>query len=137
MTISSLRPRAGLAPVLATLAVAFAGAATAAAPAAAPAHAGRASARFQTCDISGVADRLGPTSVTALRVLHVRCGRAISVVRAFHSCRLAHGPSGRCVRLVKGYACGELRSNGPTQFTSTATCRKDRATIVHRYTQNT
>lgn len=134
MTISLLRPRAGLAPVLATLVVALAGVTAIAAPLP---HATRASARFQTCDISGVADRLGPTSVTSLRVLHVRCGRAISVVRAFHSCRLAHGASGRCVRLVKGYACAEVRANGPTQFTSTVTCRKDRATIVHRYTQNT
>ena len=98
-------------------------------------HAARARARPTTCDISGVADSLGPTSVTSLKVLHVRCGRAIPVVRAFHSCRLANGPSGRCVRLVRGYACGEIRSNGPTQFTSTTTCRKDSASIVHRYTQ--
>jgi hypothetical protein len=94
-----------------------------------------ASARPKSCDISGVADRLGPTSVTSLKVLNVRCATGISVVRAFHACRLAHGLSGRCVRLVKGYACGEQRTNAPTQFSATVTCRKDRASVVHRYTQ--
>jgi hypothetical protein len=133
MTITRPRPLAGLATVLAALAVALT--AFTAHAAAAP-HAARArSARPTTCDISGVADRLGPTSVTSLKVLHVRCGRAIPVVRAFHSCRLANGPSGRCVRLVRGYACRETRSNGPTQFSATVTCSKDRASIVHRYTQ--
>lgn len=104
---------------------------------AAPAHAAARTAKPTTCDVSKIADRLGPTSVTSLRVLHLRCGRGISVVRAFHSCRLANGPSGRCVRLVKGYACGEIRRNGPTQFSSTVTCRKGRASVVHRYTQVT
>jgi hypothetical protein len=132
MTIARIRPLAGLATALAVLAVALTALTAHAAPVS---HAARASARFTTCDISGVADRLGPTSVTSLKVSHLRCGRAIPVVRAFHACRLANGPSGRCVRLVRGYACGEVRSNGPTELTSTATCRKDRATIVHRYTQ--
>jgi hypothetical protein len=134
MTIPSLRPLSGLVPVLAALAVAVSAVTANAAPSA---HAARAGARPTTCDVSRVADRLGPTSVTSLKVLHVRCGRAIPVVRAFHACRLANGPSGRCVRLVKGYACGEIRTNGPTQFTATATCRKGRASIVHRYTQVT
>ena len=126
MTISSLRPLAGLAMVLAVLSLALA---------ASVSHAARARARTTTCDISGVADRLGPTSVTSLKVTHIRCGRAIPVVRAFHACRLANGPSGRCVRLVRGYACREIRTNGPTQFSATVTCSKDRASIVHRYTQ--
>jgi hypothetical protein len=118
------------------LAFALTTALTASTAGAAPAHDARArTVRPTTCDISQVADRLGPTSVTSLKVTHLRCGRGISVVRAFHACRLANGPSGRCVRLVKGYACGEIRTNSPTQFSSTVTCRKDRATVVHRYTQ--
>lgn len=130
MTIPRLRPLAGaLALVLASFLTA------ALAPAAPAAHAAHARARPKTCDVSSVADRLGPTSVTSLTVLHARCDRGISVVRAFHSCRLANGTSGRCVRLVKGYACGEIRTNSPTQFSAKVTCRKDRATVVHRYTQ--
>lgn len=134
MTILRLRPLAGV------LVLVFASALTAAlatptVDAASVAHAARASARPKTCDISGVSDRLGPTSVSSLKVLHARCDRGISVVRAFHSCRLAQGTSGRCVRLVKGYACNEIRTSAPTQFSATVTCKKDRASVVHRYTQ--
>jgi hypothetical protein len=134
MTIPRSRSLVGVLALL--IAYALTAALTASTVGAAPAHTARArAARPTTCDISKVADRLGPTSVTSLKVTHMRCGRGISVVRAFHACRLANGPSGRCVRLVKGFACGEIRSNGPTQFSSTATCRKDRATVVHKYTQ--
>ena len=134
MTIPHLRPLVGLLALV--LACALTAASTAGA-ASAPHNARARAARPTTCDISQVADRLGPTSVTSLKVTHLRCGRGIAVVRAFHSCRLANGPSGRCVRLVNGYACGEIRTNGPTQFSSTVTCRKNRASVVHRYTQVT
>ena len=93
-------------------------------------------ARPRSCDISKVADRLGPTSVTSLKVLNVSCRTGISVVRAFHACRLKNGPSGRCVRLVMGYACMEQRTNAPTQINGTVTCRKRSATVTHRYTQS-
>ncbi|HEX7292564.1 MAG TPA: hypothetical protein VF250_15700, partial [Conexibacter sp.] len=95
----------------------------------------RARPRLRSCDISGVADRLGPTEVTSLKVAGLRCGRGIRVVRAFHVCRLKNGPSGRCVRLVQGYACMEQRLTGPTEFTAAVTCRKRSATVTHRYRQ--
>jgi hypothetical protein len=98
------------------------------------AHAAR--ARPRSCDVSKVAGRLGPTSVTSLKVLNVSCRTGISVVRAFHACRLKNGPSGRCVRLVMGYACMEQRTNAPTQINGTVTCRKRSATVTHRYTQS-
>jgi hypothetical protein len=128
MTISRLHLRSGLVLALAALTVALAVAIPSA-------HAARATARPKTCDISKVADRLGPTSVTSLKVLHLRCDRGIAVVRAFHACRLANGVSGRCVRLVKGYACNEQRTNGPTQFSALVSCAKGRARVTHRYTQ--
>lgn len=127
MTISRLRALAVPLVLLLT-------AALAAAPAAHAAR--RAAARPRSCDVSAVATTLGPTSVTSLKVLHVRCATGISVVRAFHRCRLANGVSGRCVRLVMGYACMEQRTSSPVQFSATVTCRKDRATVTHRYTQN-
>lgn len=99
------------------------------------AHVARAKATFKTCDISKVSDKLGPTSVTSLKVLHAKCAAGISVVKAFHSCRLAHGTSGRCTKLVKGYACNEIRTSTPAQFTATVTCRKDDKSVMHRYTQ--
>ena len=98
----------------------------------APAHAAN---ETRTCDISDVADRLGPTSVTSLKVTHASCATGKRVVRAFQSCRLANGASGRCVRLVLGFACQELRTGSTPQFTARVTCRKRRATVVHRYTQ--
>lgn len=99
------------------------------------AHAARRTPRSRTCDVAPLAGTLGSTTVTSLRVTGVRCGTGVEVVRAFTACRLKNGPSGRCVRLVRRFACGEIRSNGPTSFSATVTCRKDRATVVHKYTQ--
>jgi hypothetical protein len=138
MTIPRLHPLAGvLALVLATLLTAALVVPTVhAAPRAQTARArARATPRPKACDLAGVADRLGPTSVSSLKVVGVRCDVGISVVRAFHACRLANGTSGRCVRLVRGYACAEIRTNGPAQFSASVTCRKDRASVAHRYTQ--
>lgn len=134
MTILRIRPLAGvLTLVLASALMAVLTASTV--DAATDAHAARAKPSPKTCDISEVADTLGPTSVTSLKVVKAKCAAGISVVKAFHACRLANGPSGRCVKLVKGYACGEIRTNGPTQFSATATCKKDNKSVVHRYTQ--
>ena len=97
--------------------------------------AARRAARPRTCDVSALAGTLGTTTITSLKVTGVRCDAGVRVVRAFTACRLANGPSGRCVRLVSGYACAEQRVNGPTSFSATATCRKDRKSVVHKYTQ--
>lgn len=125
MTTPRLRPLAGLLALIAASALC----AVLAAPAAA------ATPRSIACDVSAVADRLGPTSVSAVKVKGTRCPTGIAVVRAFHACRLANGPSGRCVRRVKGFACMEQRTGSTPQFTASVTCRKDRATVSHRYTQ--
>ncbi len=135
MTISRLRPLA-VAAVLALCAGALAIVLVAPAVGAPPsARAARARPRLRSCDISDQADRLGPTEVTSLKVAGVRCATGVSVVKAFHACRLKNGPSGRCVRLVKDYACMEQRTSGPTQFSALVTCRKRAKTVVHRYTQ--
>lgn len=98
----------------------------------------RATAASTTCDISRDSRRLGPTYVTSLKVTGVRCSSGKSVVRAFHSCRLANGVRGRCVRAVLGYACVETRSGIETQFSGRVTCRKGRRkTVAHTYTQFT
>lgn len=98
----------------------------------------RASAAATRCDVSNVARRLGPTYVTSLNVTGVRCASGISVVRAFHTCRLANGVRGRCVRRVSGYSCSETRNGISTQFSARVTCRKGRSKkVVHTYTQFT
>lgn len=103
-----------------------------------PASASAAAApRPKRCDVAVLVGRAGAgTTVTALKVTRATCPRGIAVAKAFGACRLANGPSGRCVRRVAGgWACGEQRTNGPTQFSASATCRKDRATVALRYTQ--
>lgn len=45
--------------------------------AAVPAHAARGRPRYKSCDISDVATKLGPTTVTSLKVLNVRCATGI------------------------------------------------------------
>ncbi len=135
MTIPRPRPLAGLLALVAAslMTAALLAPAVDAAPAA---HAARAP-RSTTCDVAGLVGRVGTATVSSLKVTGARCAAAISVVKAFHSCRLANGPSGRCVRLVLGYACGEIRSNLPTQISATVTCSKSRGRkkVVHRYTQ--
>lgn len=126
MTTPRLRP---LARVLALIAASALCACFAASPASA------ATPRSKSCDISAVADRLGPTSVSVVKVTGTRCPNGIAVVKAFHACRLANGPSGRCVRRVKGFACMEQRTGSTPQFTALVTCKKDRATVSHRYSQ--
>jgi hypothetical protein len=54
-------------------------------------------------------------SFTSLKVTKTTCGKGAKLATAFHACRTKTGPTGRCVRLVKGYACREQRTIvGPT-----------------------
>lgn len=131
MTIPRSRPRIGAFILLAMaccLAVALAAPVVHAAPSASL-------AKSTSCDITDVASTLGPTSVTSLKVSNVTCGKGIKVVRAFQQCRLANGTSGRCVKLVKDYACNEQRQNAGPSFTAKVTCKKGRKTVSHNYTQ--
>ena len=89
------------------------------------------------CNISGKQRDLGATYVTSVTATGVSCSSALKVVKAFHKCRKANGPAGRCVKRVSGYACSEKRESIPTQFDARATCKKGKRTIVQQYTQNT
>jgi len=88
-----------------------------------------------TCDVSKVATTLGPTRVTSVKATKVTCKNAIKLVKAFHKCRMANGPSGRCVKKVQGYACAEIRNGPPTGYSAKVTCRKGKASVVHSYDQ--
>jgi hypothetical protein len=113
----------GMAVIAAVLA--FAGAA--------PAASGR------KCDVSRDGRRLGTTYVTSLRVQHVGCARAKTVVKAFNACRKASGGvRGRCHRRVLGYRCSERRGPSiPTQFDSKVTCKAASRVVRFSYTQFT
>jgi hypothetical protein len=89
------------------------------------------------CNISGKERSLGATYVTSVTATRISCSSALKVVKAFHKCRKANGPAGRCVKRVSGYACSEKREAIATQFDARATCKKGSRTIVQQYTQNT
>ncbi len=93
-------------------------------------------ASAKKCDIGKVATALGPTQVRSLTVLKTTCSSGIAVVKAYHACRTATGVSGRCVKKVKGYACREVRTNGPAEFSASVTCAKGKAVVKHAYRQS-
>jgi hypothetical protein len=92
----------------------------------------------KSCSLAGKTRSLGPTYVTSLSVKRVSCSKGESLVRAYYNCRLDNG--GRKSRCggVSGYSCSERRYDAiPTQFSATATCKKGKKKVVHKYTQFT
>ena len=87
-------------------------------------------------------------SFSSVTVTKATCGDAAKVLPAFTACRTKTGPSGRCVSKVNGYACIEIRTNGPTSFSSNGKCtrvktkkvkkkkKKTKYVISFSYTQN-
>jgi hypothetical protein len=116
-------PAAGLAALLAALALA----------------AGAPAASTTTCDVRKDGRKLGTTYVTSLKVEHVGCARAKSVVKAFNRCRRANGGlKGRCEKRVLGYRCTEKRGDSiPTQYSAKATCKNGSRAVRFGYTQYT
>ena len=92
----------------------------------------------KSCSLSGKTRSLGPTYTTSLSVKRVRCSKGESLVTAYYNCRKRNGgKKGRCGG-VSGYSCSERRYDViPTQFSATATCKKGRKKVVHKYTQFT
>jgi hypothetical protein len=106
-------------------------------PAAAQA-AGPEAVAAKSCSLSGKTRSLGPTYTTSLSVKRVRCSKGESLVTAYYKCRKRNGGKrGRCGG-VSGYSCSERRYDViKTQFSATATCKKGRKKVVHKYTQFT
>jgi hypothetical protein len=92
----------------------------------------------KSCSLSGKTRSLGPTYTTSLSVKRVRCSKGESLVKAYYNCRKRNGgKKGRCGG-VSGYSCSERRYDAiPTQFSATATCKKGKKKVVHKYTQFT
>ncbi len=89
------------------------------------------------CSVKGKERKLGATYVTSVRASGLSCRSALSLVKDYHACRRSRGGAdGRCPR-VNGYRCRESRTSSPTQYDSTATCRKGGRKVVQKYTQNT
>ncbi len=120
------------------LAVAVTACALLAGPAGAQAATGPEAVAAKSCSLAGKTRSLGPTYTTSLSVKRVSCSKGESLVRAYYNCRKANGGrKGRCSG-VSGYSCSERRYDViPTQFSATATCKKGRKKVVHKYTQFT
>lgn len=120
------------------LAVAVTACALLAVPAGAQAAGGPEAVASKSCSLAGKTRSLGPTYTTALSVRRVSCRKGRALVKAYYSCRVENGGrKGRCGG-VSGYSCSERRYDAiPTQFSATATCKKGRKKVVHKYTQFT
>ncbi|HEX2161738.1 MAG TPA: hypothetical protein VHF88_07945 [Thermoleophilaceae bacterium] len=107
-------------------------------PAGAQAASGPQAVAAKSCSLAGKTRELGPTYTTSLSVRRVSCSKGESLVKAYYKCRKRNGGKrGRCGG-VSGYSCGERRYDSiPTQFSATATCKKGRKKVVHKYTQFT
>lgn len=92
----------------------------------------------KSCSLAGKTRSLGPTYTTSLSVKRVSCSKGESLVTKYYNCRKRNGgKKGRCGG-VSGYSCSERRYDViPTQFSATATCKKGRKKVVHKYTQFT
>lgn len=65
------------------------------------------------------------------------CEEANEFVLAYAACRLANGPTGRCVKKVDGFACRESRLNQGPAFEAEVFCKGPGGRIDHTYTQST
>jgi hypothetical protein len=87
------------------------------------------------------ADPTAGGQFASLKVRKVSCSTGSKVAVAFETCRAKTGPAGRCVKLVKGYVCREIREPGPTEISERVTCqkgkRKKRKTVSLGYRQAT
>jgi hypothetical protein len=107
-------------------------------PAGAQAASGPEAVAAKSCSLSGKTRSLGPTYTTSLSVKRVKCSKGESLVTAYYNCRKSNGgKKGHCSG-VSGYSCSERRYDKiPTQFSATATCKKGKKKVVHKYTQFT
>jgi hypothetical protein len=92
----------------------------------------------RSCHLSSHDQRhLGASYVTSLSVRHTSCSNGKAVVRAYQSCRRAHGWKGKCGHRVKGYSCKRhITASSPVQYDAKVTCRRGGKRVWHHYTQN-
>jgi hypothetical protein len=106
------------------------------ATASAQATTARPSARI--CSLSAVGEKLGPTYVETLKVIHTTCGAGEMLITNYNACRLASGGAkGKCTVRVDGFKCREKRSVGPVQFEAAVTCTRARQAVDFAYSENT
>jgi hypothetical protein len=79
----------------------------------------------------------GQGSFTSLSVTHATCAKAKKVALGHYRCRTRTSPAGRCVKRVEGFACAEVRTSTPSEFSARVTCRKKKRKVVFGFRQTT
>ena len=100
-----------------------------AAPALAEHGAGAKAATFKKCTPPEAFPEDGGSFTSLSAGSGVKCTSAGSIATAWAKCAAANGKGGRCVKKVKGYACGESATTSGTTRTSRVTCKKKKAVV--------
>ncbi|MGI9098611.1 MAG: hypothetical protein ACR2H2_09020 [Solirubrobacteraceae bacterium] len=117
---TSIRPHLAIVAVLAALAVA--------------ALAGPSAAHAASCTPPKYP---GSGYFTSLAVTNASCATGRRLVKAYYSCRIRKGKTGRCTRKVLGYSCKETKRVAiPTELNGRVSCKRGARRIVHTYQQN-
>jgi hypothetical protein len=68
----------------------------------------------------------------------VSCATQKGLEAGFQACRLKHGLKGTCKTKILGYTCKEgKRDSIPTNFLSSVTCTKSKASLTYGFEQDT
>jgi hypothetical protein len=99
-------------------------------------------ASAKNCSFNATAaGNFGPTYVVPpIKAFGVTCSTAKRVVKAYQSCRKAHGgyKFGECPHSVSvlGFHCRDKKGRNALQTFGTATCTKGSRKVVHNWEQN-
>src|SRR3954453_3570355 len=95
-----------------------------------PAHGSSAKATtFKKCEAPAAFPEEGGSFTSLSAGSGVKCTSAASIATAWAKCAAANGKGGRCVKKVKGYACGEVATTSGAVRTSRVTCAKKKAVV--------
>ena len=95
---------------------------------------GASTAHAKSCDAPAYPVAGGTYS--GLTAKKTTCKKATAVVKKYYKCRTATGPTGRCVTLVKGFACREDRTADPAGgISAKVACSKNKLKVSFGYTQ--
>ena len=85
--------------------------------------------KFKKCTAPATFPEEGGSFTSLSAGSGVKCTSAASIATAWAKCAAANGKGGRCVKKVKGYACGETATTSGTVRTSKVTCKKKKAVV--------
>src|SRR3954464_12974395 len=93
------------------------------------ADAGVSAAGFKKCDVPKAFPEEGGSFKSLSAGSGVKCTSAASIATAWARCAAANGKGGRCVKLVKGYACAEIATTAGGVRSAKVTCKKKKLAV--------